>query len=693
MSANPRERFAQVVIPSALRQTFTYRLGEDLAGLAPGTRVLVPFGRGKRHGYVVGFTTDKPDRSLKRVLAAEPAERLFSDEVLALTRWVAEYYLAPWGQVLDAALPPLVRKSGSKGRRAARAETTEILPSTSPNAFHTPATEPLFSATVAQTAAVERATEALRSHRFHAFLLQGVTGSGKTEVYLRLAETAMQDGGQVLILVPEIGLSAQMLARVGSRFPGRVGLYHSQSGEGARRDVWMEASSGRLPLVVGARSAVFVPMPRLRLIVIDEEHEAAYKQEETPRYHGRDVAVYRAQRASATVLLGSATPSLESRANVESGKYSLLTLPERIDARPVARVHVVDMAEVARESNPEEKRRARPPVFSPYLLRAIQDRLDREEQVILFLNRRGHSTAVQCGGCGASVQCKQCDVVLTYHRPDDHLRCHYCNAVSSPPRTCPACKGSYFYYTGFGTQRIEETLREQYPTARIERMDRDTTRRRGSHSQLVEAMEAHEIDILLGTQMVAKGFDFPRVTLVGVLAADQEMLLPDFRAAERGFQILTQVAGRAGRGDAPGEVIFQTLMPDHHVILAAAEQDYGRFAAQEILHRQELRYPPFRRMLHLLVDGPVEAQVEKRAEALRRLLVAETERLRGVVQVLGPAPMPISRLKGRYRWHLSLLARSREALHRLGSLALEAPAPPGLSRTRVMADVDPVSMV
>src|SRR5690606_10467352 len=307
-------------------------------------------------------------------------------------------------------------------------------------------------------------------------------------------------------------------------------------------------------------------------------------------------------------------------------------------------------------------------------------RLDVEEQAILFLNRRGQYTAVQCGSCGASVQCKQCDVVLTYHRKGDHLRCHYCNAVTPPPRACASCGGTYFHYTGFGTARIEE-------------MERDTPRRRGAHAQLVQAMEAREIDILLGTQMVAKGFDFPRVTLVGVLHADQEMLLPDFRAAERAFQILTQVAGRSGRGDSPGEVIFQTLMPEHYVLQSAAAQDYDRFAAQEILHRQELKYPPFRRMLHLLVDGPVETQVEQRAQALRTLLLGDAERVRGRVEVLGPAPMPISRLKGQYRWHLSLLARSRQALHRLGSLALDAPAPSGLSRTRVMADVDPVSMV
>ncbi|MCA9728700.1 MAG: primosomal protein N', partial [Candidatus Eisenbacteria bacterium] len=486
-----------------------------------------------------------------------------------------------------------------------------------------------------------------------------------------------------------------ILARVAARFPDQVGLYHSQSGEGARRDVWARAGAGALPVVVGARSAVFVPMPKLRLVIVDEEHEPAYKQEESPRYHGRDVALYRARMARALAILGSATPSLETRANAEGGKYTRLLLPERIDSRPHARVHLVDMAEVARDLAGGEggRRKPRPPIFSPYLQRAIQDRLDRSEQIILFLNRRGHSTAVQCGTCGASVQCKQCDVVLTYHRADDHLRCHYCNAISPPPRVCTSCEGAYFYYGGFGTQRVEEALHDIYPTARIERMDRDTTRRRGSHTRLVESMEKGEIDILLGTQMVAKGFDFHGVTLVGVLQADQELLLPDFRAGERGFQVLTQVAGRSGRGSNPGEVIFQTLMAEHYVIEAAAAQDYESFAAKEIVYRQELGYPPFRRMLHLLVDGPKEPQVEARAESLRQLLRAEIARKRGAVQVLGPAPMPISRLKGQYRWHLSLLARSREALHRLGELALTTPAPSGLSRTRVMADVDPLSMV
>lgn len=699
MSVPPDILFAKVALPTGLRQTFTYSIDPGQAeSLRPGHRVRVPFGPRQAHGYIVEITRTPPDLPrLRRIVAAEPAEELFTPEILELTRWVADYYLAPWGQVLDAALPPGVRRRGTASTRAREDGDVAVEPGAA-EAWNAPARpeegpEAPLSLFPEQEAAVGEVAHSLDSGRYEAFLLHGVTGSGKTEVYLRLAERVVASGGQVLLLVPEIAMGTQILARVRRRFGEQVGLLHSQAGEGNRRRVWLRAREGRLSVIVGARSAVFVPLPNLRLVVVDEEQEAAYKQAETPRYNGRDVAIYRARLANAAVVLGSATPSLESLYNVERGKYRLIRLRERVDRRPPARVTVCDMSEVARTEDGESGRRGRPPIFSPLLIRQVQDRLDRGEQTILFLNRRGHSTVVQCGDCGAAVQCEQCDVVQTYHKADHRIRCHYCNASSRPPETCSACGGSHFFYGGVGTQRIEENLREVFPGAHVARMDRDAVRRRGSHDRLVQAMESGEVDILLGTQMVAKGFDFPRVTLVGALQADQEMLLPDYRASERAFQLLTQVAGRAGRGPQPGEVVFQTMMPGHHVIGCAAQENYAAFARHELDQRQKLGYPPFRRMLHVLIDGPDQEKVERRAGSIRELIDREVAAEGRRVRVLGPAPMPISRLKGRYRWHLCLIGASSAVLRGLGALALEQKAPRGLSGTRVHADVDPLQML
>lgn len=741
MSADSPQFYAEIALPNALRRTFSYSVPPELR-LEPGHRVRVPFGRQVAHGYVVGLSAVRPAVSgLRAVQAADPEERLVDTDILDLSRWVADYYLAPWGQVLDAALPPNVRRSGGR-RRAARVEANPADPVEAADAANDAVGEdvaesvptPVLALTEDQAAAVGALGAALATERYAGFLLQGVTGSGKTEVYLRAAAQVVAAGGQVLLLVPEIAMGAQVLARVRQRFPGQVGLYHSQAGDGERRRVWAGARGGDLPVVVGTRSAVFVPLPRLRLVIVDEEHESAYKQEEAPRYHGRDVAIYRARQAGALAVLGSATPSLETWTNARDGKYQRLVLPSRIDGRQAARVVVVDMADReagparatgsspvaagalddaregtaaghpgtnggalasggARSVLPELERSGGRSIFSPPLVRRMRDRMERREQVILFLNRRGHSTTVQCADCGQALTCAQCDVVLTYHKSDRRLRCHYCNAFRGEPERCETCGGAHFFYGGFGTQRIEEDLEALLPGARIARMDRDATRRKGAHARIVEAMEAGEIDVLLGTQMVAKGFDFPGVTLVGVLQADQEFLLPDFRAGEHGFQVLTQVAGRSGRGRVAGEVVVQTFQPGHYVIAAAALQDYERFAATELDFRRELGYPPFRRLVHLLVDGPREAQVESRAAHLEELLGRHIAERRLPVRTVGPAPMPISRLKGQYRWHLGLMGRSPRSLHELALVALEAKPPRGLSATRVLADVDPISMV
>ncbi len=694
-------------MPAALRRTFTYSIPPELETvLEEGHRVRIPFGRQKTFGYVIGFTSEAPAAALKPIQAVDPIEPLLTPEILHLTEWVADYYLAPWGQVLEAALPPAVRRKSARTSTAiasVAAEDPAAGPASTASALPRTILEP------EQTEAANAILAAIAAEQYAAFLLLGVTGSGKTEVYLEAAERVVQAGGGVLFLVPEIAMGTQILSRVRDRFGPSVGLFHSQMSEGYRRNVWRQAREGRLPVIVGARSAVFVPMPRLRLVVVDEEHESAYKQEETPRYHGRDTAVYRAGRAGAVVVLGSATPSLESLYNVEKGKYRLLRLNRRIDGRPPARVTIVDLREppdaAGSAAGPStaggaasRRRPSRPAVLSAVLLRAVQERLDRGEQTILFLNRRGHSPVVQCSDCGTLVQCQHCDVAMTLHKSDGILRCHYCNAILRGVKTCAECGGSRFFYGGVGTQKLEELLHDAYPGARIARMDFDATRRRGQHAKLVGAMETGELDILVGTRMVAKGFHFPRVTLVGVIQADREMMQPDFRAAEKAFQILTQVAGRSGRGRIPGEVIFQSLMPWHHVIGCAAEENYAGFAEQEMEARRALLYPPYHRIADLLVDGAKEDLVRRRAEALRETIErhlgdehAGRSRRRSV-EVLGPAPMPRARLKGRYRWHLTLKSASVQAIHAAAATALEAAAPPGLSATRVQVDIDPLGI-
>ncbi len=706
MSTLLRQLYAEVALSTGMDRLLSYAVPSELE-LEPGHRVRVPLGRTEAHGYVVGLSSDRPNfPRIREVLAVEPAERLVPDELLELTHWVSQYYLAPWGQVMESALPANIRKGGFRDRRfkAAANETggetdTDIETETdgktdadknveSDRGDET--SERSLRLTADQSAALQSIQSALQTGSYRPFLLYGVTGSGKTEVYLRAAAEVLERGGQVLFLIPEIAMGAQILARVQARFPEQVGLYHSQAGAAERRRVWVGAGNGTLPIVVGARSAVFVPMPNLQLVVVDEEHEAAYKQEDSPRYHGRDVAIYRARASSAVVVLGSATPSLESWDNAKQGKYERIELPDRIDSRPKAEVEVVDLSaddeDDATSSHSSQ-------VFSPRLISLMGERLQRGEQTILFLNRRGHSTVVQCGDCGETISCESCDVVMTFHRSDQRLRCHYCNSHRREPDRCAECGGGHFFYGGFGTQRIEEELQDLLPRARVARMDRDAMKSRGSHGRLVEEMEVGDVDILLGTQMVAKGFDFPRVTLVGVLFADQEFLLPDFRAGERGFQILTQVAGRAGRGDRAGRVVFQTLMPEHYVIRAAAEQHYETFAEQETDYRRDLGYPPFGRIIHLLIDGAKEAHVENRAEHIAERISARIAEGRVPARSIGPAPMPISRLKGQYRWHLGLISQSVRALHDLARFALEDKPPRGLSGTRIVADVDPVSML
>ncbi len=667
--------FARVALPIPLRRTFVYRIPDALRDRArPGAQVSVPFRNRAARGFVLEVLGEPPaDAPAERLLdltAVLPAPPL-SAHLLALARWISEYYLAPPGEVLAAALPGgLEGFAKSRARRGASEDQVMRL-----------AMPERLTLTAPQAAAVRAVEQAVAAKAFAPLLLHGVTGSGKTEVYLRAARAAREAGGQALVLVPEVALGAQVVGLFAKRFGARVALLHSYLGTGERRRNWELARRGAVDVVVGARSAVFAPLPNLKLVVVDEEHEPAYKQSEQLRYHGRDVAVRRAQMLGVPIVLGSATPALETLANAARGKYRKLVLPERVDRRALP---VVRLADLRRED-------ASGGLLSAPLRAALAERLEKREQALLWINRRGHSHHVQCRGCGWTPQCARCDITLRLHLDPPTLRCHYCDHREGAPATCPQCRLPLLRFGGAGTQRAERELARVFPEARVLRLDLDVARDREAPAELLGRFARGEADVLLGTQMIAKGLDFPRVTLVGVLDADIALHLPDFRASERTWQLLMQVAGRAGRGRTPGEVIVQTCTPEHPAIAAMLRGESGAFVKDELAMRREAGYPPFTRLVALLVDGPDEAEVEGAALALAGRVQAVAE-AKGIT-VLGPAPQALSRLRGRFRWHLLLKGGSGADLRAAAAAALEWAAEPGRGRVRVVADVDPIEVL
>ena len=539
-----------------------------------------------------------------------------------------------------------------------------------------------------QRQALDRVSEAITAARFKVFLLHGVTGSGKTEIYLRAIERTLRSGRQAIVLVPEISLTPQMVSRFRAHFGSQVAVYHSGLSAGERYDAWRRMRDGTCRIAVGARSAVFAPLEDVGLIVVDEEHVDSYKQTETqPRYHARDVAIMRGQRAGAVVLLGSATPSLESFQNARRGKYIGCSMPQRVDGLPLPPVEIVDMCREKREENWS--------IFSRSLADKISQRLERGEQIILFLNRRGFSTCIRCQECGFTMTCPHCDVTLTYHSQDLTVKCHYCGYRRKAPDVCPECGGQNIRFRGTGTQRVEDEIAQRFPRARVLRMDRDTTRRKGAHLRILQRFREGRADILLGTQMIAKGLDFPRVTLVGVLMADVGLNMPDFRSAERTFQTITQVAGRAGRSALGGEVVVQTHAPEESAIQMAREHDYEAFAGRELAGRRPLGYPPFGKLQLWLFrstdSGRAESAAEKAAGMLRRQ--ARRQRL-NEIQILGPAPAPLKRIRGQHRWQLLLKGPGAASLRKLARTVMDEgtrwPPWPGV---RVRIVVDPVEML
>lgn len=526
--------------------------------------------------------------------------------------------------------------------------------------------------------------EPLRANAYAAFLLHGVTGSGKTEIYIRAMRVALGLGRSALMLVPEIALTPVFSRRLRMHFGDQVAIFHSSLSRGERFDEWTRVRNGEARIVIGTRSAVFAPIKNLGLVIVDEEHESTYRQQDSPHYNARDTAIMRAQKESAVVILGSATPSLESFHNASTGKYSYLQIPIRLGNRPMAVAEIIDMRAVF-------ARHQKPKVFSDELLEAITEAHDKNEQSIILLNRRGYSSFVLCRSCGESVQCPNCDVTLTYHRSERVIVCHYCNHREAAPLKCPSCDGKYIYYVGEGTEQIEEQLKKLFPALRIARIDRDTAARRGSFERSLSDFGEGKIDMLVGTQILAKGHDFPNVTLVGVVSVDAGMALPDFRAAERTFQLLTQVAGRAGRGERPGKVLIQTYHPYHYALRHASAQDYAGFYEEEIRHRQHHTYPPFVALASLLVHGTELERIRSDAVELRKELDrVNSER---AARILGPAPAPLARLKGEHRVQLLIKCRNRRELRRIIDEALKSLAERKISLRSINVEIDPVSIM
>ncbi len=541
-----------------------------------------------------------------------------------------------------------------------------------------------FNLNAEQESSIQSIIGSLDSGRFCTHLLHGVTGSGKTEVYIYAMKHALKMGGAVIYLVPEVALTPQTVGRLRSRFEAegvKTVVWHSHLSDGERLDAWHSLASGEARVVVGARSAVFAPVQNLRLIVVDEEHEPAYKQEDSPRYHGRDVAVYRASLCQAVCVLGSATPSLESLYNSKIGKYTCNLLPQRVDEKRLPQIHIVDMK--------REIRKGRGPgLFSRLLIEKMADRFDRKEQTILFINRRGYSSSVLCPNCGYLAICSHCSITMTYHRFDEKLLCHLCGTEDKPPRYCPSCKSDQIQRRGHGTQRIEEIVKKFLPRARVVRMDTDAMSKKNLFRKIFSEFRAGRIDVLVGTQMIAKGLDFPNVTLVGLVDADIALRIPDFRAAERSFQLMVQVSGRAGRGDREGEVVVQTFLPHSPPIQFARQGDFEGFFTEELAQRKEYHYPPFRHLIHHLFRGVNPEKVSFYAEHWTRHLEAN---LSENIEIRGPAPAPLEKVRDQYRFQIwyfvtnvtraaALLSRLRQEF-RMDKTVIDT------------FDIDPVNMV
>ena len=752
-------RLIEVALPIPLFRTFTYAVDRDFANpILPGSRVVVPLRKGKEVGICLGPAQPMTGKTVaKPILDVPDAEPAFDEARLNVCRWIADYYVAPLGIVLRSALPTLLtgaaapqparktRRIATLGRELpsllqrerifARAPQQramyELLESLGGSAPVDHLLEQLgcsasvLKGLVARSLVtvsdeiVSRDPFALRAQLVHArheptpaqraaidalmsgspgavFLLHGITGSGKTLVYIELLKRVVSEQGRTaIVLVPEIALTPQTVDRFRSVFGDDVAVLHSALSDGERYDAWLALQRGERRIAVGARSAIFAPLTNVGAIIVDEEHESSYKQGETPRYHAREVAIMRAREEGAVVVLGSATPSLESWVNAASGKFRLMTLPDRVGGGRLPTVEVIDLR------RPDAQNGSRPPsassglggIIAPELESALAERMARGEQSILLLNRRGYASFMQCRDCGDVATCPDCSITLTYHRTPESLVCHYCLHKEPPSPKCARCGGATMRQRGVGTQQVERIVAERFPSARIARMDVDTTSGKWAHAEILDRVGRGEVDILLGTQMIAKGLDFPNVTLVGVIDADVGINLPDFRASERCFQLLSQVAGRAGRGPKGGRVLIQTRVPGHHAVRCAVAHDYHGFVREEARGREQPVYPPFNRIANVVFSGTVESATAKLAIRGADWMKALLREHGSAVTLIGPAPCPVQRIKTRWRWHVLLKSEQSGELTRVIRYFLERFEIPKTAQLRATVDRDPVALV
>jgi primosomal protein N' (replication factor Y) len=744
-----RTAFVEAVLPIPLRRSFTYRIPAEMPGeIELGARVLVPFGKRELTGYVVGLHAQLPkeieidESKIRDVIRLLDAEPLITPEILKLTQWTADYYASFWGEMLKAALPAGINTERVRPKRRKSVRLTgkpsaehpdllnqqqrkilDLISNNQGEMYFTDVLEqaetsaspvntlvkrgfveifagdemrdPLAGAelpsmldltlTAEQQSALDEIAGALNDElKYKAFLLHGVTGSGKTEVYIRAMRRALDLGLSALMLVPEIALTPLFSRRLRAFFGPDVAILHSNLSAGERFDEWRRIRRGDARIAIGTRSAVFAPLENIGLIIVDEEHDPSYRQHESPFYNARDVAVMRANLAGAVAVLGSATPAMESFYNAQSGKYGYLRLPERIGGRGLATAELIDMREVFKLAGKDVP-------LSPELLRAIKDTFDLGEQTIILLNRRGFSQFVLCRTCGETLKCNNCDITLTFHRSSNKLICHYCNYREDTPHLCPHCDSEYLYFVGEGTENIADQLEKKFPDMRIARVDRDTMAHKGEMEDVLLKFAAGAIDLLVGTQMIAKGHDFPNVTLVGVISVDIGLGLPDLRSAERTFQLVTQVAGRAGRGERSGRVLVQTYYPEHYALRHAKQQDYMGFYAEEIKFRERLAYPPFVVLAAVLIKHRDLSYASKNANLLKRSLdhVNSSRSLR----ILGPAPASLSRLKNEYRLQLIIKSTSRKLLREILNIALAEAEERGCDMRTINVEIDPVSLM
>ena len=751
-----------VALPVPLFTTFTYEVPPALIARArPGMRVVVPFRNRHAMGVIVATEAPPPKVAAKLAESIPDVEPVMSAEMLALCSWIAEYYVAPIGVVIRSALPAvlsshaapeparrtrrvvairdempsLIERDKTFARAPQQRALFELIESIGGRVPVEHLTEQhKFSAAVLRTlvkrdlvslsaetvsrdpfarrpapaatghapsSAQRAALDALGASKpGDVFLLHGITGSGKTLVYLELLKRlVLQHGKTAIVLVPEIALTPQTVDRFRAEFADSVAVLHSALGDGERYDEWLALREGRKRIAVGARSAIFAPLSNLGAIVVDEEHESSYKQGETPRYHAREVAIVRARREGAIVVLGSATPSLESWSNAQRVSYTLLSLPERVGGGRLPSVRVVDRREAARAAavrRPAERDATDwlRLVLSEELEDALSQRLAKKEQSILLLNRRGYAAFVQCETCGFVATCPNCSISLTYHRTPEGLVCHYCRHTEPRPSACPRCGGVVLRQRGLGTQQVERLLADRFPAARIARMDVDTTSGKWAHAEILDRVGRGEVDVLLGTQMIAKGLDFPNVTLVGVVDADVGINLPDFRASERCFQLLSQVAGRAGRGPRGGDVVIQTRVPTHHAVVCAVKHDYASFVRQELEARVSPPYPPTIRLANVVFSGTTEAETARlAASGVGWLHALASKRSIAGLTIVGPAPCPIERIKNRWRWHALLKSDRPADLTKVGRYFMERFKVPKRADLRVTLDRDPVALL